>query len=63
VELVMSPRFAGSTVRYVLAGIFLLIALSFVYRSFFGMRITESKPTPPIAPGGTGVKEYETVAK
>ena len=45
-----------STLRYVLAGVFFLIALIFVYRSFYGMRIgseTENDighpgPTAPI---------------
>jgi K(+)-stimulated pyrophosphate-energized sodium pump len=63
VELAVSNGFADSTLRYVLAVVFLLIALFFVYRSFFGMRIVDTTPSPPAAPGGTGVKEYATAAK
>jgi K(+)-stimulated pyrophosphate-energized sodium pump len=33
---------AGSTISHVLAGVFLLIALVFVYRSFYSMRIGEA---------------------
>ena len=62
VELAVSKGFADSPLRYILSVVFLLIALFFVYRSFFGMRIVDTT-TPPTAPGGTGVKEYATAAK
>jgi K(+)-stimulated pyrophosphate-energized sodium pump len=39
----------GLTLSYVLAGIFLLISFVFVYRSFYGMRITSEEPQQPDA--------------
>src|SRR5688572_2131321 len=36
------PDGSSSTLRYVLAAAFFLIALFFIYRSFYGMRIVET---------------------
>ena len=33
----------SQTVKYVIGGIFFIIAIIFVYRSFYGMRIGEEK--------------------
>ena len=48
VELAISPRFAGTALRYLLAAAFFAIALFFVYRSFYGMRIVETKKETPV---------------
>ena len=48
------------TVRLVLSAIFFVIAMSFVYRSFYGMRIRSDLPEPKIEP--TKKRELHEVA-
>jgi K(+)-stimulated pyrophosphate-energized sodium pump len=49
VELAVSLAQKGSTLTHVLALVFFLISVSFVYRSFYGMRIGAVEPAPRAA--------------
>jgi K(+)-stimulated pyrophosphate-energized sodium pump len=43
-----NPDGSPSLTRYLLAGAFFLVALVFIYRSFYGMRIVESREDRPV---------------
>jgi K(+)-stimulated pyrophosphate-energized sodium pump len=49
VELAVSLAEKGTTLTHVLALVFFLISVTFVYRSFYGMRIGSELPAPKAA--------------
>jgi len=49
VELAVSLAREGSMLTHILALVFFLISVSFVYRSFYGMRIGAGEPAPKAA--------------
>jgi len=49
VELAVSLASRGGALTHILALVFFLISVSFVYRSFYGMRIGAEQPTPKVA--------------
>jgi K(+)-stimulated pyrophosphate-energized sodium pump len=52
VELAITLTGERAMLRHVLAGAFFLVAVFFVYRSFYGMRIVEAKETASSTAGG-----------